>query len=121
MTVPEVIAVAAPMTTSPEPPAGLIFTKLSIITRGPISMSVPRTDSSMSAIGEMRAVGSILSILVRIGGVGGRHQRGRGRPSDSERRIVPAYARRVPRPVCWRDLVEHVGVRLQRQEAVGDA
>eukprot|EP01035_Chromulina_nebulosa_P005028 gene5028-6821_t len=43
------------MTTSPEPPVGLIFTKLSIITRGPISISVPRTDSSMSAIGETRA------------------------------------------------------------------
>src|ERR1051325_7489477 len=111
------------------PPTGLIFTKASIIDRAPISISVPRTESSMSARGEIFAVGSMRIVTgapssrreVSVGCVALRDQlRSRG-PSDREGRVVPAHAGLVAGREGRADLLEHIGAGLQRQEAVGDA
>src|SRR4249919_2474957 len=55
--------VRAPMTRSPVPPAGFILTKLSMTEPSPTVIRDPRTESSMSAIGEMRAVGWISMVI----------------------------------------------------------
>src|SRR6516162_9250615 len=122
------MAQSGPITTSPMPPVGLIFTKASIIVRAPISISVPRTESSMSANGEILAVGSMRMVTVvpspgevRVGCVALGDQCRTGGPGNRERRIVPAHTGLVTRLELRADLVEHVGVGLQRQEAVRHA
>ena len=58
-TQPELITESVPTTSSPIPPAGLIFTNESITERAPIIIFVPRTESSMSARLETLASGCI--------------------------------------------------------------
>src|SRR4051812_9083815 len=48
------------MWTSPDPPAGLIFTNESTVVPSHTSIRLPRTESSMSASSDTRAVGEIL-------------------------------------------------------------
>src|SRR3990167_9172870 len=129
MTVPELIAQSSPISTAPEPPAGLIFTKASIIVRAPMEIGVPRAEASISARAEILAVGSMVSIggslagraMVRIGRVPLRHDSGRQRPLDAEGRVVPTRAPAMARLEDAVDLIEDVGVVRERDEAMGQA
>ena len=59
ITQPELMKQLSPMMQFPDPPAGFIFTKLSITVSFPICINVPRTESSISARREIFALGSM--------------------------------------------------------------
>src|SRR5215831_14826527 len=108
------------MTTSPDPPTGFIFTKASMTTPAEITILLPRTESSMSALSETRACSDTISMRhsmttrlwfhIGIGSIPFVNASDRGWPRDVERRIVPAQAGGRFRMVILGHLIENFGV-----------
>src|SRR5947208_1737190 len=97
----------APISRSPTPPAGLIFTKLSITECAPTTMRVPRRESSMSLSGETRAVVWI-SIMV-----GSCPSSGRGQQAEARAQVALAHHVQVARLLL-------LGARGEAGAAVAD-